>query len=176
MNEIISKLEAIVPGAILESRPFGRSRTGSIWIEMQSIGRVAKALVETKGLEFDWLENLSAMDIDQALVLTYFIRSTTTKDVLIVRGSVVPTGPGEPIDVASVVDHWSMARGFEDEISDLFGIRFGRKRGSVGGLLPAGWDGYPLRKGFAFPTEFMEMMHMRPPGQTLQEGTGDSGE
>ena len=68
--------------------------------------------------------------------------------------------------VPSVSESWPMARNIEEEIQDLFGIDFGHKRPPGRGLLPAGWRGFPMRKSYAFPTEFADIMHMRPAGQT----------
>lgn len=168
-NELILKLEKGVPGAVLEARPFGRTAAMSVWIEMQSIVRVAKFIREDPEISLDWLENMSAMDIDQAFVLSYFLRSTSNSNVMILRGSVVPTSADDEVVVTSVADIWPMSRLPEREIADLFGIRFGKSTPSARTILPEGWMGYPLRKSYVFPAEYLDILHMRPPGQGAED-------
>lgn len=165
-NELRMKLEIAVPGAVLEMRPFGRSAETSIWIQMQSIASISKFLAEEGSLSFDWLENISAMDIDQAIVISYFLKSTKNNTNLIVRGSVVPAGPQSVTDVLSVTSSWPMATPFEKEISDLFGIFFIGNGQTTKELLPENWPGFPLRKSYVFPSEYKDILHMRPAGRT----------
>ena len=75
-NPLISKLNKDVPGAVLETRRFGRSEITSIWIESQTIQKVAFALKNDVGLKLNWLENLSVVELEGVLVVTYFVTST----------------------------------------------------------------------------------------------------
>ncbi len=134
--ELIRKLDEEAPGAVLETRPFGRTVKKSVWIEMRSIQRVAKILRQAP-FHFDWLESISVVEIDEALVFTYFLRSTVTGELLVVRGSVVPPSPEERVDVLSVQQQWPMAAQQELELSDLFGIRFEGVE-KTGSILPDG--------------------------------------
>jgi NADH:ubiquinone oxidoreductase subunit C len=170
-SDLIPKLEAVAPGAILEARPFGRSGALSLWIEMRAIEKVARALRDDEALGLDWLENLSAMEFEGAIVLNYFLRSTSAlQGLFVLRGSVLPESPESETDVGSVRAIWPMAEAFEREIADLFGIRFAGnpKADPTGkrGLLPEGWVGYPLRKNYVFPMEYLDIPHARPAGQT----------
>jgi NADH-quinone oxidoreductase subunit C len=165
-KELASKIEAAVPGSVLEMRPFGRGKALSVWIEMQALIKVGQWLKEDQELALDWLENLSAMDIDGTLVFTYFLRSKNTPTQLILRGSVVPLSVSDIVTVPSVESVWPMAKKFEREIADLFGAKFEGGSDQIGGLLPEGWFGYPLRKSYAFPSEFMDILHMRPAGRS----------
>jgi NADH:ubiquinone oxidoreductase subunit C len=69
-----------------------------------------------------------------------------------------------------------MAKLPELEASDLFGIRFvgNPVPGSSSGrfILPRGWVGYPLRKSYVFPTEFLNIPHTRPTGHTEPDDYG----
>jgi len=114
----------------------------------------------------DWLENLSVMEIDRALVLTYFIRSSTTGDQLILRGSVMPPSADAYAEAQSVVASWPMAERMENEVSELFGIRFEGNHRKTKSMLPADWIGFPLRKSYVFPAEYNGILHARPVGQT----------
>jgi NADH:ubiquinone oxidoreductase subunit C len=174
----VQALEAKVPRAVLESRPFGHGGEMSIWVEMKSIAKVARTLRDEEGLVYDWLENLSVMELDKALVLSYFVRSTATGAHLIIRGSVVPSSPDAEVEVDSVAAVWPMAAPFEEECSDLFGVRFAgesaRRAGSdkTRALLPDGWQGFPLRKAYLFPTEFLDIPHARPAGRAVPDEFG----
>ena len=166
-SALIKKLESLAPGAILETKPFGRSGNISVWLELSRILEVAGFLKEEPTLRLDWLENLSAFEIESSIVLTYFLRSSTTGKFLILRGSVVPVSESELVTSKSVSSIWPMARSFEAEITDLFGVLFEgvHKTNSV---LPKNWIGFPLRKSYEFPTEFMNIAHSRVRGQSGQ--------
>jgi NADH-quinone oxidoreductase subunit C len=159
-SELIPKLERAVPGAVMEMRPFGRGGDVSLWVEMKSVARVARFLRDDPGLGLDWLENLNVMEMDGTLVLTYFARSSRGgESALVLRGTVVPASADAEVDVPSVADVWPSASAFEQEAWDLFGVRFAKDLPRR--LVPADWNGFPLRKGYAFPSEYAGVPHMR---------------
>lgn len=167
-SELLPQLESAVPGALLEARPFGRSGALSLWIEMKAIGRVAEHLKSG----YDWLENMTVFEVDQALVLTYFVRSSSdpAAEKLVLRGSLAPRSPEAEVDAFSVVGSWPMADAFEREAADLFGIRFvgnsATDRPRCGFVLPEDWVGYPLRKAYVFPMEYQDIPHSRSVGRS----------
>lgn len=164
-GEILNKLKAAAPGSVLEKNRFGRSAQASIWVEARALPEVATYLKNDAQIVLDWLENLSAIQMDEAIVLTYFLRSSTQGHSLIVRASVEPSSPSKEADVPSVSRSWAMATPFEIEIQELFGIRFVDSQGQPaysGDLrLPRGWNGFPLRKSYVFPTRFLGIAHSR---------------
>ena len=179
-RELIQKLKSELPGSVLQIQAFGRAKEPTLWVEMRSLPEVAIFLKDQSGLSLDWLEHLSVMEVEQALVLTYFLRSTqdTAQAAILLRCSIVPSSAEALIEVPSVSLVWAMAVPMERELSELFGIHF---RGSTekagtehGTMLPEGWIGYPLRKSYVFPTEYKGIPHIRPVGQTGPDeyGTG----
>ncbi len=160
-NELIQKLEKLVPRAVLEFKPFGRSESQAVWIELGALLKVAQALKEDQSFRMDWLENLSAHEADGALVLTYFVRSSITGRSLFLRGTLVFENSTSEIPFVSVSSIWPMAKPFEREISELFGVRFEGSEKEGKELLPNQWSGYPLRKEYKFPTEFGSIAHER---------------
>ncbi|OFZ79912.1 MAG: hypothetical protein A2583_06525 [Bdellovibrionales bacterium RIFOXYD1_FULL_53_11] len=159
MKELLKKINTAAPGALLENRPFGRTATISYWVEVRSIESVAQEFCA--GCGFSGLENMSAMEIEQTIVISYFIKSQSG-EMAVLRCSVVPGSADSVAEVPSVEKVWSEAGRYEDEISELFGVVFGEKK-RVHRLLPEGWRGFPLRKSYAFPSEFNSILHMRPP-------------
>lgn len=170
-SELIPKIESVAPGAVLEIRPFGRSAEISIWIEMRAIQQVAQLLRFDPDFELNLLENLSVMELDRALVFTYFLRAAKKQELIIVRGTVAITGADDEIEVDSVQGVWPMARPLEKEISELFGVKFKGTKwiAEEGNLLPENWLGYPLRKAYVFPAEVDGAIHLRPVGRTAPD-------
>ena len=55
---------------------------------------------------------------------------------------------GETEDLDSVTSVWRGANWYEREVFDLFGIRFRNHPNLERIMMPADWDGYPLRKDY----------------------------
>lgn len=166
-GEIFNKLKAAAPGSVLEKGRFGRSAHLSVWVETRSLPEVASFLKNDPEIALDWLENLSAIQMDEAIVVTYFVRSSVHGHSLILRGSLEPAGPSKEVDLPSVARSWAMAAPFEAEIQELFGVCFldaqGAKVYEGGGRLPKNWHGYPMRKSYVFPSGFLGVSHTRRP-------------
>jgi Ni,Fe-hydrogenase III component G len=172
--EIINRLKLASPGCVLEKGRFGRSDRTAVWVEARALPEIARFLKNEVGIRFDWLENLSAIQMDGAIALTYFLRVSdfvsesdpaARGGALILRVSVELEGPAKEVDVPSVARTWAMAAPFEAEIQELFGVRFmdadGRPAHAPGIRLPRGWNGFPLRKTYVFPTRFLGITHVR---------------
>ncbi len=161
-NLIVSKLKSELPGSILEIRRFGRSATQSIWIEAQAAQKVAHFLRNAPDLKVNWLENLSVVEFEGALVATYFVRSTTQIDShFVLRASIALPAATEEVALPSVCSVWPMGEPMEREAAEMFGIRFlPEKLQSVqeeilGRKLPKDWKGFPLRKNYVFPNNLL---------------------
>ena len=151
-NPTLLRITQILGDTILNTNRFGHSSLWSVWVESGSIQEVGKILKFDPDLSLDWLENLSVFEMDQALILSYFLRSAKTQHQLVLRVSCLLPEPEEgkdgPIFLPSVDEIWPMCLGFEDEIAEMFGIYFGdsaqlqRQRKSLD------WLGFPLRKKF----------------------------
>lgn len=151
--DLISKINTIAPGAYLHKSRFGRTDQTSIWLDLRKIRDVASLLCHDSEIRLDWLENMSVAHVDDALVVTYFLRSWSDPLFnLSLRGSVVLNSKGEQndrVELPSISDIWLTATPMELEASELFGIRLiGRDQRDLCGhsILPEGWSGFPLRK------------------------------
>lgn len=148
IDQCMADLPGALQGAILEKVRFGRSENTSYWVQAARLQELCEH-VKTYG-EMDWLENLSCAQVDQNLLLSYFLRSSVTKESTILRVSLeLPSGYEDFVDVDSVERIWESAKPFEKEIYTLFGVCFkGSQNESNASELP--WDGFPLRKDFVF--------------------------
>ncbi len=177
-GELIPKIEAVVPGAILEARPFGRSELFSLWIEYQSVYRVAEVVAFDSGFALDWLDLISCVEVEGALLITYFLRSTKNSNQLLLRVSAPLTEADQMIKVWSVTHVWPMATTFEQELSEFFGIYFDHPHSAPDSkqihhrVLPQGWVGFPLRKSYVPPMEYLDIPHHRPLGRTSPDEYG----
>ncbi len=174
-NELKRRIKTLSPEGILEIQAFGRGGMLALWVESTSLLSLGEALKKDAGLRFDWLENLSAMEINRSLVLSYFLRSSATGDSVILRVSVVPPSAEAEVKAPSCTSIWPMASSFEHEISDLYGVRFSGNELKGRFLMPEGWVGFPLRKAYVFPTEFLNIPHIRPAGHTGPDEFGVDG-
>ncbi len=175
-NHLVSKLNKILPGAVLESRRFGRSGITSIWVEAQSICSIGLALKEDSEVRLDWLENLSVVEFEKVLVVSYFVRSYSTDQNLVIRASAVPTSNSAEVLFPSVRMIWPMAEPMEKEAFEMFGVRFqldGEKDKNLDEtrILPEDWKGFPLRKSYVFPKEYFGIAHVRPFNRLSQKKT-----
>ena len=166
----ISELKSSLGQAILEIRQFGRSSVSSVWIEMAELLEVCRFLNFESTPTFDQLEDFAVMELDQSLVLTYFLTSSSDPSSrLMLRGSLDVNQNPNSLTVPSLAGIWKVATFFEREAADLFGVRFqtqsqGQEEGrdSFRELMPRGWEGFPMRKNYVFPKSFFGIAHSRP--------------
>jgi NADH:ubiquinone oxidoreductase subunit C len=142
----VTRIFKHAPHFILETSRFGRSESMVYWLDSKNLLETSRLL---KDGGFDWLENLSAMQVDENLVFTYFLRGSQGTDTAVFRTSIElgsvsgKSGFGEDwVEMDSVASVWPMAQAFESEISRLFGVKL---RGVESRF---DHDGFPLRKTF----------------------------
>jgi NADH:ubiquinone oxidoreductase subunit C len=150
-TEILSKLEKAAPGKVLESGRFGRADLLSVWVESGAVQSVARAISQDGALKIHWLENLSVAEVGDSLVISWFVRSHETQAELVIRSSVELKSEREYVELPSVREIWPMASPLENEVAELFGIRFKKLSGEwmelPRTLLPQE-TGFPMRKSF----------------------------
>ncbi len=113
---------------------------------------IAQFLCDEPGLAFDWLSCITAVDYvaDDQLCAVYDLYATAHKHRFAVKVFVDRADPQIP----SVMDLWPAADWHEREAYDLMGIVFNGHTDLRRILLPEDWQGYPLRKDYAFPREY----------------------
>ena len=137
--EIITKLEAALPGSTVESSG------NAVVFKDEFILKAATFLKNTTGLEFNYLNFLTATDYTTYFELVYDLVSVEHNHKLVMKTRL--TNREKP-EAASVVSSWKGADFQEREIYDLFGISFTGHPNLKRIFLWEGFQGYPLRKDF----------------------------
>ena len=138
-KEIAGQLEGKFPGSIVES---GRD---CIVVNSDSLLAVAAFLKDTRGLDLDYLNYITAIDYYDHFEVVYQIVSLEHNHSLVLKARCYqrdnPTLP-------SVVSLWQGADFQEREIYDLMGIRFEGHPNMKRIVLWEGFQGHPLRKDY----------------------------
>lgn len=149
VQELKKAINSELKGVVLEARYFGRSTIPCVWVEVSSLEEVIRLI--KKKYDLNWLENLSAIHMDEAVVISYFFRGGSRQ--IVVRGTL-----SEKMKAPSIQKIFPMAIPFEREIADLMGVQFEGAdplKDIVGErvYLPDEWKGFPLLKTFHVPVE-----------------------
>lgn len=119
-------------------------------IEANQSPRFFEILKETRGLEFDYLSDLTAVDYEEeGFQVVYHLLSIgseadRTSRKLVVKISVPRDNPR----TASVVHVWPTANFHEREVYDLMGVVFDGHPDLRRILMREDWIGHPLRKDY----------------------------
>ena len=138
-KEIASKIEEKLPGSVVESSP------DNLVVRSDSLTDVARFLKDTEGLDFDFLNFVTATDFYDHFEVVYMLSSLEHNHSLMVK---VRCYDRENPSLPSVVGLWQGADFQEREIYDLFGIRFEGHPNLKRIFLWEGFEGHPLRKDF----------------------------
>jgi NADH-quinone oxidoreductase subunit C len=144
-NPIIKKLRAWDEKAIAETSEFRGELT--IVVLREHLRRVTEYLQAERGLQFDFLSDISAVDrfpMEPRFEVNYHLLSIPLRRTVRLRLWV----PGNDPVIATVIPVWPTANWHEREIFDLFGIRFEGHPDLHRILMPDDWEGYPLRKDY----------------------------
>ena len=118
-----------------------------IMINAEELTGICLYLSRTPGLYFDFLNCITCVDNGPdkgSMHLLYHISSLPLEHAVILKMSV----GREEQQVPSLASLWRTADWHEREIFDLFGIGFRGHPDLRRILLPADWEGHPLRKDY----------------------------
>ena len=138
-TEIVTTLEAVLPGSVIESSG------NTIVVNDEFLLKVASFLKNTQGLDFNYLNYITAVDYQTYFEVIYNFVSLEHNHDLILKTRL--TDRDKP-ELSSVVSLWKGADLQEREIYDLFGISFAGHSHLKRIFLWEGFQGYPLRKDF----------------------------
>ena len=138
-KEVASKIEEKLSGSVVESSP------QNLVVKSDRVLDVARFLKETDGLDFDYLNFVTAVDRYDHFEVAYLLSSLEHNHSLMVKARCYDReNPALP----SVVDVWQGADFQEREIYDLFGIKFEGHPNMKRIFLWDGFEGHPLRKDY----------------------------
>ena len=138
-KEVASKIEEKFSGSVVESS------AENLVIKSDRVLDVARFLKETDGLDFDYLNFVTAVDRYDHFEVVYLLSSLEHNHSLMIKARCYDReNPALP----SVVDMWQGADFQEREIYDLFGIKFEGHPNMKRIFLWDGFDGHPLRKEY----------------------------
>jgi NADH-quinone oxidoreductase subunit C len=138
-KEAAEKIGAQLPKSVVECDDT------SVFVEPESISQVCSLLNQTPGLEFDYLDDLTAVDYLDYFEVVYHLVSLKRNHSLVLKTRLHDRE--KPV-VPSVTSVWRGADFQEREVWDLFGIRFEGHPNLKRILLWEGFEGHPLRRDF----------------------------
>ena len=138
-KEIASQLEEKFPGSIVESNQ------DSFVVKSDSLLAVAAFLKDTPGLDFGYLNYITAIDYYDHFEVVYQLVSLEHNHSLVLR---TRCDQRDNPTLPSVVSLWRGADLQEREIYDLMGIRFEGHPNMKRIALWEGFQGHPLRKDY----------------------------
>ena len=115
-------------------------------VKGEKIVEVCRFLKTTVGLEFDYCQDITAIDwpARKVIEVVYHVYSLVHRHGLVVK---VETDRDKPT-LATVEGVWKAATWLEREIYDLFGVNFEGHSDLRRILMPDDWVGHPLRKDY----------------------------
>ena len=138
-KEIASQLEEKFPESIVESNQ------DSFVVKSDFLLAVAAFLKDTPGLDFDYLNYITAIDYYDHFEVVYQLVSLEHNHRLVLK---TRCDQRDNPTLPSVVSLWRGADLQEREIYDLMGIRFEGHPNMKRIALWEGFPGYPLRKDY----------------------------
>lgn len=117
-----------------------------VTVKGDKIVDVCRFLRQTAGLEFDYCQDITAVDwpARKVIEVVFHLYSLVHKHALVLK---VETDREAP-SLATVEGVWKGANWLEREVYDLFGVTFVGHSDLRRILLPDDWVGHPLRKDY----------------------------
>jgi NADH-quinone oxidoreductase subunit C len=115
-------------------------------VKAERLVEVCRFLKTESGLDFDFLEDLTAVDWPKRNVIEVVYHLVSYKHRHVFKLKVEADRAAPVVPTAVVV--WKTANWFEREVYDLFGVTFTGHPDLRRLMLPDDWIGHPLRKDY----------------------------
>jgi NADH-quinone oxidoreductase subunit C len=138
-REVAKQIVERFPDAVIEAGDT------AVLIDSASLVDVATFLKDTPGLEFDYLNHITAVDYYQYFEVTYQFTSIEHNHSILLKARCYGR---DNTSLPSIVSLWRGADYQEREIYDLMGIRFEGHPNMKRIVLWQDFPGHPLRKDF----------------------------
>ena len=117
----------------------------AVWVQPSNMERVAWFLKDGEGLDFQYLNAVSAIDFIDCFDVVYHLTSFRQQHKAVVKARLYGR---ESLSLPSVYSVWRGADLQEREVWDLMGIHFEGHPNMKRIMLWEGFDGHPLRKDY----------------------------
>ena len=117
----------------------------TVQISSEELLPLMQFLHKDKDLHFDYLFCLTCVDWKDHLMMVYFLTSTVHQHNLVVKAKISDIVNPQ---IESVDSLWKTAELNENEVFDLFGVKFNNHPNLRRMFMEADWNGYPLRKNY----------------------------
>jgi NADH-quinone oxidoreductase subunit C len=104
-----------------------------------------QSLRNEKELDFDYLFCETCVDWKTHLIMSYHLLSRTHKHCVVIKAKIDDIAAPQ---IESVFSIWKTAELNEDEIFDLFGVKFLNHPNLRRLFMEENWPGFPLRKNY----------------------------
>lgn len=148
-EQLKEKILALVP----EAQALENKQYAEFLIPASKFHDVALALKTSEDTAFDYLVNLTGVDLLPDMMVVYHLKSTKYGNYIVLKQK---TSDRENPEVDTVSDLWITAEWHEREAYDLFGIRFKNHHDMRRILMDEEYQGYPLRKDFVDEINIIE--------------------
>jgi NADH-quinone oxidoreductase subunit C len=145
-----TRILELVPEAVTEEN----KQFLTIKVSAEKLHSAARALKESSDTSFDYMFCMTGVDMQPALVVVYHLQSTKHGHIIVLK---TETAGRENPELDSVTDLWRGAELHEDEIYDMFGIKFRNHPNLRRMFMPDDWQGYPLRKDYSDPVNIIDL-------------------
>lgn len=116
-----------------------------LWVSKEDITSVLTRLKDDEATQFNFLMCQTAVDRKTYFEVVYHLHSYSLKHEMVVK---VKLEDRDNAEIDSAASLWAGAEFFENEMYDLFGIRFKGHPYLRRFILGEDWPGYPLRKDY----------------------------
>jgi NADH-quinone oxidoreductase subunit C len=123
-------------------------------IPADNLHTVIENLKNSQDTAFDYLFNLTGVDLGKELAVVYHLNSTLHKHDIVLKTKL---SDRENPTVDTVSDLYRAADFYEREVYDLLGIRFNNHSDMRRIFLDENWKGYPLRKDYIDEINIVEL-------------------
>ena len=138
-SEVAEQITKNFPGAVSESS------VQAVIVKSESLFEVAEFLKSSPEFDFDYLNDMTAVDYYDCFEVVYRLTSLKHNHSLVLKTWCYHR---DKPAVPSVVSLWRGADFMEREICDLMGIRFEGHPNLKRIVLWQGFEGHPLRKDY----------------------------
>lgn len=138
-SKIIQTLKQELPGLEISGNE------SWVTVNANQINKVSRILKNSDGLDFSYLNAITAVDYIEYFQIIYHLTSMRNNYSCVIK---VRCDGRTNLELPSVIDVWKGADLQEREIWDLMGIKFSGHPNLKRILLWEGFDGHPLRKDY----------------------------